>query len=1138
MRFGVLGPLTVWTDAGAVVPIPGAKVRALLADLLVHAGQPVSGDRLVDDIWAEDPPGNPAGTLAAKASQLRRALEDAEPGGRDLVVSPPPGYRLGSDQVDALRFRGLLAAAREATDSGGRVRALTDALGLWRGPAFADFRDTSFAQPAIAQLEEQRLVAVEELAEARLALGEYREVAGDLAGFVREHPLRERLRAAQLRALYGAGRQAEALDSYEDLRRHLDDELGLDPSPELVALQRAILGQELELVASQRKDIAAPTPIRRRTTNIPAQRTALIGRDSELDELRRAVGDARLVTLTGPGGVGKTRLAAAVAAELAGPFPHGAWMIEFAPLPPAEGATVLADTVAQALGLRAAEGTPADPVELLCRTLADQELLLVLDNCEHVVDAAAELAETLLGAAPRLHILATSQEQLRLPGEDIVPVRPLTVPDREATLSELENSSAAQLFVARARAGARDFVLDADTAAPVATLCRRLDGIPLALELAATRVRALGVHEMVARLDDRFRLLATGHRGAPPRQQTLTAMIDWSWSLLDDTERAVLRRLSVHAGGCTLDAAETVCSTAVLDDVVAQCVVAQHDVAQHNAAQHDAAQHDAAQHDAAQHNAAQHNAAQHNAAQHDVAQEDVADTVARLVDRSLVQLIGRRYRLLESVAAFSSDQLRKADESDAAHAAHHRYYLQLAERAAPELYGADQQRWLERLDAEAANLRTALDGFLRERDAERALRMTRALAWYWQLRGRFGEARRNLAAALALGGPAHLRAPALAWDLGFACQQGESADAAVKRAEVLALYDTVDDPAGRARAELLLALFTMDTGDLRDLEALVGRALPACEQVGDRWGMAAAHVALAKTAHSRAEVTALEQHARSAARIFTELGDRWGRLQAAEWLGGLAELTGDLTGAAEIHREALELAQELRWWSQACSHLCWLGWISMQHSAFDRATALAEQGLRLATEHGSAPGRTFAAIVLAFTARRDGRPEEAEKLLRELIALADGPDTPLFLPMLQVELGYLHEQQGDPATALALHLTALDGAQRIAAPRDTAFALAGLASASTALGEFTTAAHLLGTAAALRATTHTPLLPAEIPDIERPTAALRTALGEQAFAAAYDAGTGLDLAGARALVTAVSPRAPAHLQQEPGPSWA
>ncbi|MEV0295055.1 BTAD domain-containing putative transcriptional regulator [Nocardia sp. NPDC050710] len=1109
MRFGVLGPLTVWTDAGTVVPIPGAKVRALLADLLVNAGQPVSGDRLVDDIWSDDPPGNPAGTLAAKASQLRRAFEDAEPGGRELVISPPPGYRLGSTAVDALRFRELVAAAREAADTATRARVLTEALALWRGPAFADFRDAAYTQPAIAQLEEQRLVAVEELAEARLSLGEFREVAGDLGPFVREHPLRERLRAAQLRALYGAGRQAEALDSFEDLRRQLDDELGLDPSPELVALQRSILAQELA--------VAVPRPeteVRRRTTNIPAQRTALIGRDAELDELRTAVSDARLVTLTGPGGVGKTRLALAAAAALTDRFAHDAWLVELAPLQPtsADGATWLAEAVARVLGVHAAEGGSADPLESLCEVLADQELLLVLDNCEHVVESAADLAEALLGAAPNLRILATSREQLRLPGEDILAVEPLSVPASGAAYDEVEQSSAVQLFVTRARAGARDFVLDADTAESVATLCRRLDGIPLALELAATRVRALGVHEMVARLDDRFRLLASGHRGAPPRQQTLTAMIDWSWGLLDDTERAVLRRLAVHSGGCTLDAAEFVCA-------------AGGEAAAGTAADFPAVGSDTAGRSEGAGGPVGGRASVVSApgAAVRVDSAEVADIVARLVDRSLVQAVGRRYRLLESVTAFSADRLADAGEGEEAYRAHHRYYLRLAEQAAPQLYGADQQRWLHRLDAETANLRTALDGFVRTGDAEDALRLVHALAWYWLLRGQLGDARRWFDAALALGGAPQHRAPVLAWRTGFAFQQGEFTDAEAKRAEVFAAYDTVEDPAGRARAELLLAFTALESGELSISEELIGRARPVCEERGDRWGIALAHVALAKMSHSRVDLAALEENARVAARIFAELGDRWGRLQAAEWLGGLGELTGDLTGAAEIHGEALGLARELELWGQVCTHLCWLGWIAMQHTEFDRGAALAEQAIQVAAEHGYAPGRLFASIVLAFTARRDGKPEVAEPILREILALAatDGDEIPLFVPMLQVELGYIREQRGEVAVALRLHLDAFDGAQRIEAPRDTVFALAGLAAATTGLGHFDTAAQLLGAAEALRATTGMHLLPAEHPDIDRPTGVVRAALGAERFAAAHAAGRHLAPDAARKLAADV-----------------
>ncbi|MFC4127015.1 BTAD domain-containing putative transcriptional regulator [Nocardia rhizosphaerae] len=1063
MRFGVLGPLTVWTDAGAVVGVPGTKVRALLADLLLAAGQPVSADRLVDDIWADDPPGNPAGTLAAKASQLRRAFEDAEPGGRDLVVSPPPGYRLATTEVDALRFRALLAEARTRTDPGARIASLTEALGLWRGQAFADFRDAEFARSGIAQLEELRLVAVEELAEARLAEGEYGPVVSDLAPFVAAHPLRERLRAAQLRALYGAGRQAEALDSYEDLRRQLADELGLDPSPELVDLHRAILGQDPGLVVSR------PAPVvRRRTTNIRAQRTELIGRAADLAALTAAVDRSRLVSLIGPGGVGKTRLATATAAGLTDRYRHGVWLVELAPLAAATtDVDRVADAVAQVIGVRPGAGAAA----ALADTLAEQDMLLVLDNCEHVIDAVAELAELLLGAAPGLRVLATSQEQLRLTGEEVVAIEPLTVAPAGSEVAVIAASNAVRLFVARAQAGAGDFVLDEGNAEAVATLCRRLDGIPLALELAATRVRALGVRDMVARLDDRFRLLATGHRGAPPRQQTLAAMIDWSWGLLDEDECAVLRRLAVHAGGCTLAAAESVCATTVSDGAPT------------------------------------------------IEPAVVADTVARLVDRSLVRQRGRRYLLLESVAAFGLDRLAEAGEEAQVRHAAHAYYLGLAETAAPELFGADQQRWLTTLDSEDANLRAALDGYLRAGDADAALRCTDALAWYWLLRGRLGPARRSFEAALALGGDPRLRAPVAAWRLVTAFRQGDFTEVSARRAEVSAGLALLDDPAKRARAEVIGLMAALEAGADQDLETSVRALLAECERVGDRWSVAIIHAALAKSAHSRADVAALTQHATTAARMFGELGERWGRLQAAEWLGGLAELTGDLAGAAEIHRESLVLARELDLWGQVAAHLCWLGWIAMQHNEFGEARDFAEQAMALAAEQGDGEGRLFAEIVLSFTARRDGDHGEAERRVRALLAgFADTTETLLFVPMLQVELGYLLELRGEPAAGLAEHLRAFDGSRRIDAPRDAAFALGGAAAATAALGEFDTAARLLGAAEALRAATGMPLLPAERPDIDRATATVRAALGADAFTTAHAAGRAIPVDNARELI--------------------
>jgi DNA-binding SARP family transcriptional activator len=530
MRFGVLGPLMVWDADGVPVTIRGLKVRALLADLLLHEGRPVSADRLVDDLWGDDAPAQPSATLQVRVSQLRKALGD-----RSLVAHRPAGYLLQveADAVDARRFTELTRRAQAAKDLGTRAALLADALALWRGPAFADFADEEFARAAIARLEEQRLTAVEAHAEARLQLGEHALLAGELGDLVARHPLRERLRAVHLKALYRAGRQSEALESYADLRERLGEELGLDPGPELAEVQRAILAQDPDLA-----------PAVRRATNLPAPLTELIGRDEPVAAVAAQLGTHRLVTLCGSGGVGKTRLAVETAGRLVSAHADGVWLVELAAMP---RSGEVAELVMAVMEIRDPGGEPLSASDRLARALRNRRMLLVLDNCEHVVEQVADLAEALLRAAPELRILATSREPLALPGEVVWNVPPL------------EHGSAVRLFAARAAAAQSDFRLDDTTAPAVSLLCRRLDGIPLALELAATRVRALGVDGLVDRLDDRFRLLATGHRGAPPRQKTLTAMIDWSWELLTEQERLVLRRLAVHADGCVLEAAEAVC---------------------------------------------------------------------------------------------------------------------------------------------------------------------------------------------------------------------------------------------------------------------------------------------------------------------------------------------------------------------------------------------------------------------------------------------------------------------------------------------------------------------------------------------------------------------------------------------------
>ncbi|MEU8798246.1 BTAD domain-containing putative transcriptional regulator [Spirillospora sp. NPDC048819] len=542
MRFGVLGPLSVWTDDGRPVRVPEVKVRALLTDLLAHGGRPASADRLIEDLWGDDPPGNPANTLQTKVSQLRRTLEKAEPGGRELVAFQAPGYVLHAADLDAARFVALLDRARAVTDLRERAGLLSDALALWRGPAYADFRDEEFVRIAAAHLEERRLTALEEWAEVRLELGEHSLLADELGEPVAAHPLRERLRAVHLRALYRSGRQGEALAGYDELRRMLAGELGLDPGPELAGLHQAMLRQDPSL---------APT---RPRTNLPAPLTALIGREQAVADVGDLLGSARLVTLTGPGGVGKTRLALAVADRAAGAFPDGVWLIELAGT---SGATV-AEVVAAGLDVRDDAGSrpgprPVDLAHRLAEALRGRRLLLVLDNCEHLIEPVAELVDLLLRTAPELRVLATSQESLAIPGETLYAVPPLELPVPGTDPGE---AGSVRLFAARAAAAAPGFVLDEVSAPSVATICRRLDGLPLALELAAARVRTLGVRGVADRLDDRFHLLTVSGRGRPARQQTLRAVIDWSWEQLGERQRLILLRLAAHPGGCTLEAAD------------------------------------------------------------------------------------------------------------------------------------------------------------------------------------------------------------------------------------------------------------------------------------------------------------------------------------------------------------------------------------------------------------------------------------------------------------------------------------------------------------------------------------------------------------------------------------------------------
>ncbi|MGW0561616.1 BTAD domain-containing putative transcriptional regulator [Streptomyces sp. NPDC003016] len=1038
----------------------------MLAQLLVHPGRPVSVERLVDDLWGSVLPDDPGNTLQGKASQLRRVLERAEPGGRELVVSGASGYllRIGAEAVDAGRFTALLDRARTAGASHAKAALLSEALGLWRGEAFADFAAEPFARAAISRLAEERLAALEEHAEARMQLdggnghGEgHAALAGELDGLVARYPLRERLRAVQLRALYRAGRQTEALDSYEDLRRRLSDELGLEPGSELVNLRQAILRQDPAL--------DAPRPA---GTNLPAPVAGIVGRENAVLGVCHMLGSSRLVTLTGPGGVGKTRLAVEAAGQAAAGRPDGVWFVELAGLDPSPGHGGDADAVGAVAGAvmrvlhikEAGEaGEQGSPVGRLTGALRDRRLLLVLDNCEHVVQPVAELVGTLLRDVPGLTVLATGREPLGVGSERVWPVPPLELP------------SAVDLFMERAGT-APGFTLDPDNAEAVAVLCGRLDGIPLALELAASRVRTIGVHGLVTRLaDDRFRLLAGGTRTAPARQRTLRAVIDWSWELLTAAERVVLRRLCVHAEGCTLEAAEAVSAG---DGVKAA---------------------------------------------------EVLDLLARLVDRSLVVLDDRaegpRYRLLESVREYCLEQLRAAGEAEDVRERHSLYYTELAFRAQPLLRGPGQQRQLRRLDQESANLRRAFACAVQRGAADQVLRTVNALAWYWVLRGRLAEARRALDTALAAA-PAQLtpeRALAMAWQTGIALLEGTAADGAERIRAVLAAYDEVDDAPGQATALWFLGAAQMGSGDVGSGEALVDRALRGFRALGDTWGTAAVLSVRARHAMARGDLDAVGRDGELSARLFHEAGDQWGQLQTVFPLAALSEITGDYARAARLQRDGLEIAERLGLWTEAAKRLSGLGRLALLTDDCAQARTYHRRALKLAREQNFRSGEVDAEIGLGLGARREGDYDLAETHMRGLLSwfreVGYGPGTSLAL----AELGFIAELRGDAGAARALHAEGFGIAGELGDPRALALALEGLAGARALAGEHGESAALLGAAAAARRSVGAPLPPAERRDVDRVAAASREALGQDAFAAEFDRGTLLDFGQVQALGT-------------------
>jgi predicted ATPase/DNA-binding SARP family transcriptional activator len=1034
IRIGILGPLVVRVE-GAEVPL-GERGRALLSALVVRRGQLVPVDVLVEVLWHPDPPRNRRNALQAQVSRLRRALGPAG----EVLRTEGQGYRLVLPPgcLDAEVLEAAVLAARQGADERlATADRLAVALAAWRGEPLPEAADDPEVVVTAGRLEELRLEAIELHAEAVLATGDGAELIGDLMVHVQEHPRRERLHRVLALALYRVGRQDEALTVLQSLQTGLRDDLGIDPAPQTATLYRRILDHDPELSRDAARPAAAPLPV---------PRTSFVGRDAELEELLSRLRDHRLVTLTGPGGTGKTRLALEAARRTAQQARDG---VAFVALGEIEHGEDVLSTMAAAIGVSvtvpAMGGAPARPLRDRVRAqVADRQLLLVLDNCEHVVDDAAAAADTLLDAGPQVRILATSRERLQLPGEVRVPLAPLDVPPPDADIEQLTAADAVRLFGERAGDVNPGFQLTVDTAPLVARICARVDGLPLAIELAAARTATLPLATLDDRLNDRLDLLAGGDRTLA-RQRTLDAVVAWSYDLLDAHQQRLFRRLGVFAGQPTLELVEAVCAADGLGP------------------------------------------------------EEVLSRLTELTDRSLVEVVdgpgGARVRMLETIRDVARRRLA-ADPTEAqVRDRHARVFADRGHDAAVGLQGHDQLAWLDRLDHEHDDLRQAISHL--ERTApERALRLACDLAWFWWLTDHVAEGRTNLERALAAAHADPCRAVGYAWH-AFLCLfdrsdvfELEQAVAAARAA--LDTTGDVLDAVDRATAELLLAYIQLasGTGGVALEPARVGELVQAAD---DPWLESATDFALAVGAAMTGRADDAMDHAGRAIAIAEHTGDRWARFQCLQLTAMLRIRRGAYTEARADLATARNLATELRAFEQSRAIACQRAAAAMLAGDLDLAED--EFTAILAATPPGGDTEALAHMGLGQLAHRHGDEEEAVARHREaaerFLAARERQGAAEALAGIAIA----RATQADAGGAQAALAAAVQLVEGLPTGTTLPLLLEVGAAAALAAGDHPLAARRLGRAEALRMPLGAALVGGERFDVDRLLAAIEQMLG-------------------------------------------
>ncbi len=1052
----LLGPFHV-AVGGRPLPrkrLSGRNAAALVKLLALQPHHQLHREEIQDLLWPEADPDRAVNNLSKVIHHTRHAFEPelaqgaksrfVVTGDQQVVLCAP-----GELRIDVEAFEREAAAATRDRD----VEAGERALALYEGDLLVEDPYEDWWVARREHLRARRRDVLGLLARLYEERGEPERSVIALDRLFAADPLDEEALRRLMTACARAGAPSQALDRYRQGAAALRRELDAEPESETVALFEQIRSGEVSaprvapaLSTARMAPPAAPEPVATpasERTNVPRPTTSFVGRERDVDSLAGLIASSTLVTLTGPGGIGKTRLAIELVSRPSAGSPRAACFVDLAAL---TDPGLVTKAIASALGVTEEKGRPL--LETLADAIGRWRGVLVLDNCEHVLASTASVVDALAKLCPGLRVLATCREPLGVRFETVWPVPPMELPGEDADASLALDTEAVRLFVKRARQHDPRFALEADRAALAAAVCRRLDGLPLAIELAAARVTVLSLEQLVARIENRFHLLKSTDRDVPARHRTLRAMMDWSYSLLLETERMMLRRLAVFAGGWTLEAAEEICSGRGID------------------------------------------------------RDAALDLLTRLVDKSLVATEATggeiRFRMLETVRQYAREKLDRSGETAYVHTRHRDWYLALAEEAEAELVGADQGSWFARLGVERDNIRVALEWTKTSAAAAHEfLRLAAAMRRYWYLQGHSREGLEWLEAALAAdpSAPEPLRAKALYGAGLMAGWLGDYGHAVALLEESVQLYRAAGDSNGIAGALNQLGAVAFWTGEFDRSEALRRESLEVAREAGDEASVAIALNNLGLLASRRGDAErAAALHTESLG-VFRRLGNDAEAARALNNLGILAAERDDTERATALFEESLAINRDLANEAEVATTLGNLGLVAEVRGEYERAESLLEESLAVARAIGARRDVAHTLQNLGRVVRRRDDVERAAGMLRESVTLSSAlGDRPLQGAALRA-LGSASVDQGRYETARSLFADAVAVARETRETADFAEILDGCASLAAAIGKPAKALRLTGAAQHLREAARIPQSPENLADLERRIEPARRALG-------------------------------------------